>query len=216
MKIILLHLIFLLSVLTYGQDSDENQNNINKGRIDNGFSAQIGVQGSAFLSLDNNFIKQAYAQDIGFNVEVRFGIKEFFGLGINFNRYEFSIDDFRFLGSRFPSSRFYSNSIFTYYQQPLFKRVTAEIKFGIFQGNILNRSETNSVLSFDNLRLNFSGLISGINLVYYLDSKKRIGISLGADIYFSLSDEIQTALSERNFINRNTFSTVNLGIVMGN
>lgn len=94
--------------------------------------------------------------------------------------------------------------------------MTAEIKFGLFEGSILNRSSTNSILNFDKLRLNFTGLLSGINMVYYVDPNKRIGLSLGADVYFSLSDKIQTAPSDVDFINRNMFTTINLGIVIGN
>lgn len=216
MKIILLSFILFLTSLTFGQDETSNENQTNKRRIDNPIAIQLGLQGSAFVSLDDNFISQAYSQDIGLNVDIRFGIKEFIGLGVNMNRYEFSIDNPRFLGSRFPSARFYSKSIYAFYQHPLFKKLTAEIKFGLFEGSILNRSFTNSVLNFDKLRLNFTGLLSGINMVYYLDPNKRIGLSLGADVYFSLSDKIQTAPSDVDFINRNIFTTINLGIVIGN
>lgn len=96
MKIILLSFILLLTSLTFGQDETSNENQTNKRRIDNPIAIQLGLQGSAFVSLDDNFISQAYSQDIGLNVDVRFGIKEFIGLGVNLNRYEFSIDNPRF------------------------------------------------------------------------------------------------------------------------
>ena len=188
-------------------------------RIDNRFAIQVGFEGSAFISVDDNFMSQAYTQDIGFNLNLRFGIKEFFGLGFNFNRYELSNDDSRFLGSIFPTSRFYSTSIFGYYQHLLFKNLTGEIKVGIFNSNLKNRSTPNSSLPpiiDGNLRLNFSGFLSGLNFIHYLGSEKKVGISLGADLYFTMSDKVQTAPSEQDFINKNSFTTINLGMVIGN
>jgi len=71
----------------------------------------------------------------------------------------------------------------------------------------INQSKNNSIYSY--------GIIN-IIWYYYLSDKKVIGISFGANVHFSLSETIDTAPAEQNFINKNMFSTLNLGIVIGN
>jgi hypothetical protein len=210
MKNFTVSIFILLCSLSYSQSSEKGS--LTQHRIDNPISVQVGLQGSIFTSLDDNFINQAYAQDIGFNLVGRFGIKEFVGIGLNYNRYEFKLDDSRFFGSNFPTSRFHSFMIFVYYQQPIYKNLTAELKFGIFDSTIKNRG----TLRIGDLTYNLSGVITGLNMVYYLSDKKVIGISFGANVHFSLSETIETAPAEQNFINKNMFSTLNLGIVIGN
>jgi hypothetical protein len=210
MKNFTVSIFILLCSLSYSQSSEKGS--LTQHRIDNPISVQVGLQGSIFTSLDDNFINQAYAQDIGFNLVGRFGIKEFVGIGLNYNRYEFKLDDSRFFGSNFPTSRFHSFMIFVYYQQPIYKNLTAELKFGIFDSTIKNRG----TLRIGDLTYNLSGVITGLNMIYYLSDKKVIGISFGANVHFSLSETIETAPAEQNFINKNMFSTLNLGIVIGN
>jgi hypothetical protein len=210
MKNFTVSIFILLCSLSYSQSSEKGS--LTQHRIDNPISVQVGLQGSIFTSLDDNFINQAYAQDIGFNLVGRFGIKEFVGIGLNYNRYEFKLDDSRFFGSNFPTSRFHSFMIFVYYQQPIYKNLTAELKFGIFDSTTKNRG----TLRIGDLTYNLSGVITGLNMVYYLSDKKVIGISFGANVHFSLSETIETAPAEQNFINKNVFSTLNLGIVIGN
>lgn len=210
MKNFTVSIFILLCSLSYSQSSEKGS--LTQHRIDNPISVQVGLQGSIFTSLDDNFINQAYAQDIGFNLVGRFGIKEFVGIGLNYNRYEFKLDDSRFFGSNFPTSRFHSFMIFAYYQQPIYKNLTAELKFGIFDSTIKNRG----TLRIGDLTYNLSGVITGLNMIYYLSDKKVIGISFGANVHFSLSETIETAPAEQNFINKNMFSTLNLGIVIGN
>jgi hypothetical protein len=210
MKKFTISIFILLSSFGYSQSIEKDS--LTHRRIDNPISFQVGLQGSIFTSLDDNFISQAYSQNIGFNLVGRFGIKEFIGIGLNYNRYEFNLDDSRFFGSNFPSSRFHSFMIFAYYQQPIYKNLTAELKFGLFDSAIKNRG----TLRTGNLTYNLSGVVTGLNMVYYLSDKKVIGISFGADVHFRLSETIETAPAEQNFINKNIFSTLNLGIVIGN
>jgi hypothetical protein len=66
----------------------------------------------------------------------QFGIKEFVGIGLNYNRYELKLDDSRFFGSNFLTSRFHSFMIIAYYQQPICRNLTAELKSGIFESAI--------------------------------------------------------------------------------
>lgn len=216
MKFFFFLITLFFTNIAFSQTNSTQKDSLPQRRIDNTIAAQVSFQGSIFASLDNNFISQAYSQDIGFNIEIRFGIKEFIGIGFNYNRYEFSLDSSRFLGSNFPSGRFHSNSIFGYYQHPLLKNLTAEIKLGFFDSNIKNRAAVNNFLGTGNLNLDFTGLMTGLNIAYYLGDKKQLGISLGADVYFSLSYQVQTAASEQNFINKNVFTCFNLGLVMGN
>jgi hypothetical protein len=210
MKKFTISIFILLSSFGYSQSIEKDS--LTHRRIDNPLAIQVGFQGSIFTSLDDNFISQAYSQDIGFNLVARFGIKEFIGIGLNYNRHEFKIDDSRFFGSNFPTSRFQSFMIFAYYQQPIYKNLTAELKFGLFDSTIKNRG----TLKTGNLKYNLSGVITGLNMVCYLSDKKVIGISFGANVHFSLSETIETAPAEQNFINKNIFSTLNLGIVIGN
>ena len=210
MKNFIASIFILLCSLSYSQSSEKGS--LTQHRIDNPISFQVGLQGSIFTSLDDNFISQAYAKNIGFNLVGRFGIKEFVGIGLNYNRYEFKLDDSRFFGSNFPTSRFHSFMIFAYYQQPIYKNLTAELKFGLFDSTIKNRG----TLKTGNLKYNLSGVVTGLNMVCYLSDKKVIGISFGANVHFSLSETIETAPAEQNFINKNIFSTLNLGIVIGN
>jgi len=81
-----------------------------------------------------------------------------------------------------------------------------------FDSTIKNRG----TLRIGDLTYNLSGVITGLNMIYYLSDKKVIGISFGANVHFSLSETIETAPAEQNFINKNMFSTLNLGIVIGN
>jgi|AntRauTorckE5430_2_1112549.scaffolds.fasta_scaffold00072_30 hypothetical protein len=210
MKNFTVSIFILLCSLSYSQSPEKGS--LTQHRIDNPISVQVGLQGSIFTSLDDNFINQAYAKNIGFNLVGRFGIKEFVGIGLNYNRYEFKLDDSRFFGSNFPTSRFHSFMIFAYYQQSIYKNLTAELKFGIFDSTIKNRG----TLRIGDLTYNLSGVITGLNMIYYLSDKKVIGISFGANVHFSLSETIETAPAEQNFINKNMFSTLNLGIVIGN
>jgi len=210
MKKFTISIFILLSSFGYSQSIEKDS--LTQRRIDNPLAVQVGLQGSIFTSLDDNFISQAYSQDIGFNLVARFGIKEFIGIGLNYNRHEFKLDDSRFFGSNFPTSRFHSFMIFAYYQQPIYKNLTAELKFGLFDSTIKNRG----TLKTGNLKYNLSGVVTGLNMVCYLSDKKVIGISFGANVHFSLSETIETAPAEQNFINKNIFSTLNLGIVIGN
>lgn len=216
MKIISLFIILFSTSLVFCQTNAVQIDSLPQRRINNKIAAQVSFQGSAFTSLDDNFISQAYSQDLGFSLEIRFGVKEFFGIGFNYNRYEFSLDDTRFLGSNFPSSRFHTSSIFGYYQQPFISKLTGEIKLGVFHSNLKNRAKSDTFLGNGNLKLDFTGLMTGLKMVYYLSEKKQLGISLGADVYYSLSDTVNTAVSELDFINKNTFSSLNVGIVLGN
>ncbi len=50
------------------------------------------------------------------------------------------------------------------------------------------------------LKYDLSGFLTGLNMVYYLSDKKQIEISFGADVHFSLSENIETAPAEQNFI----------------
>jgi hypothetical protein len=210
MKNFIITVFILWYSFSYSQSIEKDS--LTQRRIDNPLAVQVGFQGSIFTSLDDNFISQAYSQDIGFNLVARFGIKEFIGIGLNYNRYEFLLDDSRFFGSNFPTSRFHSFMIFAYYQQPIYKNLTTELKFGLFDSTIKNRGTAR----IGNLTYDLSGVVTGLNMVYYLSDEKVIGISFGANVHFSLSETIETAPAEQNFINKNIFSTFNLGIVIGN
>ncbi|QSS97441.1 hypothetical protein [Psychroflexus sp. ALD_RP9] len=164
-----------------------------------------------FEAVGENFIHETYdGNDLGFNIGVNLFIYKNLGIGFHLKRYELDLAKDNFLGSRFHSARISTHAFFGLYKLRLANQLELRTSLGYSLSTIKNRKNIDT----NDYKLNFNGLTGGIFVQYFFNKTENIGVGLGLDYNYKLSNRVKTSNRYNEFINHNQFYTLNFMLVI--
>ncbi len=164
-----------------------------------------------FESIGDNFIHEAYnANDLGFNLGFNLYMYKNLGFGFHLKRSELDLAKPNILGNRFYSARISTHAFFGLYKLRLANKLELRTSLGYSLSTVKNRKNTDT----NDYKLNFNGLTGGMFIQYFFNKKENIGVGLGIDYNYNLSDRVRTSTQYNDFVNQNQFYTLNLMLVI--
>jgi hypothetical protein len=205
-------LIALIFIFTTSFSFGQNLNASNKAvENDSLFHYELLLGTGIFEAVGDNFIHEAYdGNDLGFNIGFNFFFYKNLGIGFHLKRSELDLAKDNFLGSRFHSARISTHAFFGLYKLKLARKLELRTSLGYSLSTLKNRKNTGN----NDYKLNFNGLTGGVFVQYFFNKAENLGVGLGIDYNYNLSDRVRTSNQYNDFVNQNQFYTLNFMLVI--